>query len=56
MTPQQALQILDKAAADFRGTRADHQAIATAVALLEAIINKQEEYKDNTNVEEITAR
>lgn len=46
MTPEQALQTLAQAAAEFRGTRKDHEVLETAVRTLAALLPKPEEKKD----------
>jgi hypothetical protein len=42
MTAQQALQILDNAAASYAGTRGDHVKIQTAIAVLRDLVDKAE--------------
>jgi hypothetical protein len=39
MTTAEALGIVDKVCADFRGTRADHQQILQAVQLIQHALN-----------------
>lgn len=46
MTPEQALNILSQAAAEFRGTRKDHEMLEQAVRTLGAALTKPEEKKD----------
>ena len=45
MTPQQALQLLDNAAAQARMTRTDHIAVQEALAVLNASITAKPEAK-----------
>lgn len=40
MTEEQALEILDRAASQAAGTRADHEVITEAVKVLKACIEK----------------
>lgn len=48
MTPQEALKLLDQAAAAVSGNRETHIQLARAVAILqEALAPKKEESKDN---------
>lgn len=42
MTPEQALQILAQAAAEFRGTRKDHDMLEQAVRTLSGLLPKPE--------------
>ena len=43
LTPQQAISVLAQAAAQFRGTRQEHEILKQAVALIESIIPKPAE-------------
>lgn len=43
MTPEQALNILSQAAAEFRGTRREHEMLEQAVRVLSGALPKPEQ-------------
>lgn len=47
MTPQEALKLLDQAAAALNGSREVHVRLAQAVAILQDAISTKEEVKGN---------
>ena len=46
MTPEQSLNILAQAAAQFRGTRQEHEMLEVAVRTLTALLPKPDDKKE----------